>query len=85
MLAQVRKRYWVMDGWQVMRNWDKECKWREKRRAQPAVQIMAPLSKSRPGTTMRASAKCCVDYTGPFTTKIARGVSTKRYFGSGRI
>ena len=85
MLAKVRKRYWVIDGWQVVRNWDKECKWREKRRAQPAVQIMAPLSKSRLGKTMRASAKCCVDYTGPFTTKIARGVSTKRYFGSGRI
>ena len=79
MLAQVRMRYWVIDGWQVVRNWDKECKSLEKRRAQPAVQIMAPLLKSRLGTTMRASAKCCVDYTGPFTTKIARRVSTKRY------
>ena len=80
-LAQVRKRYWVIDGWQVVRNWDQECKSREKRRAQPAMQIMAPLSKSRLGTTKssRGSAKCCVDYTGPFTTKITRGVSAKRY------
>ena len=29
--------------------------------------------------TMRAFAKCCVDYAGPFTTKITRRVSAKRY------
>ncbi|XP_068738521.1 uncharacterized protein [Montipora capricornis] len=40
---------------------------------------MAPLPKSRLGTTMRAFAKCCVDYAGPFTTKITRRVSAKRY------
>ena len=28
---------------------------------------------------MRAFAKCCVDYAGPFTTKITRRVSAKRY------
>ena len=78
-LAQVRNRYWVIDGRQEVKNWDKECKACERRRAQPAVQIMAPLPKSRLGTTMRAFAKCCVDYAGPFTTKITRRVSAKRY------
>ena len=29
--------------------------------------------------TMRAFAKCCVDYAGPFTTTITRRVSAKRY------
>ena len=28
---------------------------------------------------MRAFAKCCFDYAGPFTTKITRRVSVKRY------
>ena len=65
-LAQVRNRYWVIDGRQEVKNWHKECQACEKRRAQPAVQIMA-------------FAKCCVDYAGPFTTKITRRVSAKRY------
>ncbi|XP_074612382.1 uncharacterized protein LOC141866735 [Acropora palmata] len=78
-LAQVRNRDWVIDGRQEVKNWDKECKSGERRSAQPAVQIMAPLSKSRLGTTMRAFSKCCVDYAGPCTTKITRGVSAKRY------
>lgn len=72
-LAQVRHRYWIIDGRQEVKNWDKECMVCEKRRAQraqPAVQIMAPLPESRLGTTMRAFAKTCVDYAGPFTTKI---------------
>ena len=33
----------------------------------------------RLGTRTRAFAKCCVDYTWPFTTKITRRVSAKRY------
>ena len=37
---------------------------------QPSVQIMAPFPRTRVGTTMRAFAKCCVDYAGPLTTKI---------------
>ena len=60
-----------------MKNWDKDCKVCERRRTQPAVQIMA--QKSRLGTTMRAFAKCCVDYAGPFTTKTTRRVSAKRH------
>ena len=28
---------------------------------------------------MRAFAKCCVDYAGPFVTRITRRVSAKRY------
>ena len=62
-----------------MKNWDKESKVCERRRVQPSAQIMAPLPRTRVGTTMRAFAKCCVDYAGPFTTKITRRVSAKRY------
>ena len=78
-LAQVLSRYWVIDGRQEVRNWDKERKVCDRRRAQPAVQIIVPLSKSRLGTKMRAFAKCCVDYAGFFTTKITRRVSANRY------
>ena len=62
-----------------MKNWDKECKVCERRRVQPSVQIMALLQRTRVGTTMRAFAKCCVDYAGSFTTKITPRVSDKRY------
>ena len=79
MLAQVRNRYWVIDGRQEVKNWDKECEVCERRRVQPSVQIMAPLQRTRVGTTMRAFAKCWVDYASPFTTKITRRVSDKRY------
>ena len=78
-LAQVRNRYRVIDGQQEVKNWDQECKSCERRRAKPATQIMAPLPTSRLGMPMRAFAKCCVDYAGPFVTKITRRVSTKRY------
>ena len=40
---------------------------------------MAPLPKTIVGTKMRAFAKYCVDYAGPFTTKITRRVSAERY------
>ena len=67
MLAQVRNRYWVIDGRQEVKNWGKERKLCERRRTQPAVQMMAPLPKSRLGTTMRAFAKCCVDFMNAFS------------------
>ena len=78
-LTQVRSRYWVIDGRQEEKNWDQEWKSCERRRAKPATQIMAPLPTSRLGMPMRAFAKCCVDYDGPFVTKITRRVSAKRY------
>ena len=80
-LAQVRNRYWVIDGRQEVKNSGKECKSCERRRTQPAVQMMAPLPKSRLGTTMRAFAKCCVDYAEPFTT---RRVSAKVTYACSR-
>ena len=78
-LAQVRNRCWIIDGRQEAKNLDKECKVCERRRVQPSVQIMALLPRTRVGTTMRAFPKCCVDYAGPFTTKITRRVSAERY------
>ena len=79
MLVQVRSRYWIIDGRQEVKNWDQEWKSCERRRAKPAAQIMAPLPTSRLGMPMRAFAKSCVDYAGPFVTKITRRVSAKRY------
>ena len=78
-LAQAQHRYWIIDSRQEVKNWGKECKVCDRRRAKPAVQIMAPLPESRLGTMMRAFARCCVDYVGPFTTNITRRVSAKRY------
>ena len=78
-LAEVRQRYWVIDGRQEVKNWDKECLFCQIRRAKPATQIMAPLPVTRLGTSMRAFAKCCVDYAGPFYAKLTRRVTVKRY------
>ena len=43
-----RNRYWVKDDPKEVQNSDKECKVCERRRAQPVVQIMAPLPRSKP-------------------------------------
>ena len=40
---------------------------------------MALLPRTRVGIMTRAFVKCCIDYAGPFTTKITRRVSAKRY------
>ena len=47
-LTQVRNQYWVIDDPKEVQNSDKECKVCERRRGQPAVQIMAPLPGSKP-------------------------------------
>ena len=71
-LAKIWSRYWVIGGWQEGKKIERRC-------AKPATQIMAPLPTSRLGMLMRAFAKCCVDYAGPFVTKITTRLSTKRY------
>ena len=78
-LAQVRSRYWVIDGGLEVKNWDHEYKSSERRRAKPATQIMAPLPTSRLGMPTIAVATCCMDYAGPFVMKITRRVPAKRY------
>lgn len=40
---------------------------------------MAPLPEARLGIVMRCFAHCCVDYGGPFVTKLTRRVTAKRY------
>ena len=55
-LAQVQNQYWVIDGRQEVKNWEKECKVCERRRVQLSVQIMAPLPRTRVRTTPLQSA-----------------------------
>ena len=43
-----RNRYWVKDDPKEVQNSGKECKVCERRRAQPVVQIMASLPRSKP-------------------------------------
>ena len=40
---------------------------------------MAPLPEERLGTPLRCFVQCGVDFAGPFTTKITRRISAKRY------
>ena len=71
-LSQVQHHYWVVDGRQEVKNWDRDCQVCKKWQAEPAVQIMAPLPESRLGTIMRAFGKCCVDFAGLFVTMITQ-------------
>ena len=78
-LAELRQKYWITHGREEVKRWERECNLCKIRRKGRGEQIMAPLPEARLGTPMRCFARCCVDFAGPFTTKVTRRVSAKRY------
>ena len=78
-LADTRTRYWIVNGRQAVKDFDRKCSFCVKRRAKPATQVMAPLPESRVGATLRAFEDCGVDLFGPFFTKVTRRVTAKRF------
>ena len=79
-LASLSSRFWLMQGREEIRDWEKECNECRRRKAKQAEQIMAPLPKIRLKTPLRAFSKTAVDYAGPFITIQGRGKARqKRY------
>ena len=78
-LAELRQKYWIVNGREEIKQWERECnacKLGRKRRGQ---QIMAPIPKARLGTSLRCFAHCGVDFAGPFVVKLTRKATAKRY------
>ena len=79
-LTQLRSKFWVLRGRQVVRTIIQHCPQCRRRFSRiPASQKMAPLPKHRL-SSIRAFEKIGVDYLGPFQTKQGRGKArAKRY------
>ena len=79
-LSLLSARFWIMQGREEIRGWEREgCECR-KRKAKAAKQIMAPLLKIRLKLPLRAFARTAVDFAGPFVTIQGRGKKrAKRY------
>ena len=79
-LADISSRFWIISGWEEVRDWEKECAVYRRRNAKAATQIMAPLPIFRVKASMRAFSYAAVDYAGPILTIQGRGKSrNKRY------
>jgi hypothetical protein len=68
--ADLRQKYWVVHGREEVKRAERKCNLCKIRRRRRGEQIMAPLPEARLGVSMRCFARCCVDYAGPFVTKL---------------
>ena len=79
-MAKLSSRYRIIAAREVIRNWEKECAERRRRKAVAAKQIMARLPKIRTRFSLRAFGHIGLDFSGPFLTKQGRGrTKAKRY------
>ena len=79
-LASLSSRYWLLQGREEIREWERECNQCKKNKAKQGIRIMAPLPKIRVKFPLRAFSKSAVDFAGPFITMQGRGKAReKRY------
>ena len=79
-LSLLSSRFWILQGREEIREWEKECNRCRKMKAKTAGQIMAPLPKFRLKEPLHAFARTAVDYGGPYITIQGRGKRRqKRY------
>ena len=79
-LSSLSTRFWIMQGREEIREYERECYGCRRSKVMPAKQIMAPLPKIRLKLPLRAFGRVAVDYAGPFTTIQGRGKQrAKRY------
>ena len=69
----ISTKYWIISAREEIRQWERECRWRHRRKAIPASQVMAPLPELRTRLSLRAISQSSVDFAGPFITKQGRG------------
>ena len=79
-LSKLMEKYWIVAGREAIREWERICSECKRRKAKPAVQVMAPLPQIRLKEPLRAFGRVAVDYAGPFITIQGRGQRrAKRY------
>jgi hypothetical protein len=78
-LAELRQKYWVMFGREEAKRVGSACVKCTKQKKHAMGQIMAPLPAHRVTIPIRAFARSGVDYGGPYTVRITRNTSAKRW------
>ncbi|XP_064629237.1 uncharacterized protein LOC135488532 [Lineus longissimus] len=78
-LGELRQRFWLVFGREEAKRVDIACVICTKQKKKAVGQIMAPLPSHRVTIPIRAFARSGVDYGGPFTVKITRNTSAKRW------
>ena len=78
-LADTRTRFWIVNGREAVKAHGRGCLFCNKRRAKPAIQVMAPLPEARVRVPLRAFSHCGVDLFGTFHTRVGRRATAKRY------
>ena len=79
-LADLSEKYIIPQAREEIRTTEDECNYCKKKKAKPALQIMAPLPNIRLREPLHAFNKISVDYAGPFIAIQGRGRSrAKRY------
>ena len=79
-LAELRRRFWIISGREVIKKLISKCPECKRRRKKPEEQIMAAKLEAQVRPSFRAFAKAAVDFAGPFETKQGRAKARmKRY------
>ena len=79
-LAQLAQRYWIIRGWEEVREYENQCYDCQRRKAKVTNQIMTPLLSVYLKKPLDAFVGTAVDYVRPFITIQSRGrKKSKRY------
>jgi len=78
-LAELRQKFWIVNGREEIKRWERECNFCKLQRKRRGEQIMVPLPDVRLGTLLRCFAHCGVNFAGPYFVKLTRKVTAKRY------
>lgn len=75
--AEIRRRYWILQGREAVRRFQRTCTDCQKWRAQPAIPRMADLPPCRLKIGQKAFHSTGVDCFGPFLVKRGRGTEKR--------
>ena len=78
-LAQIRQRYWIVKGREVVKKASKLCPTCLKEKTRPATQLMADLPRERLAVQKEPFHHTAVDYFVPLEVSQTRNRITKRY------
>ena len=78
-LAQLRKKYWVLNGPSAVQHYIRDCRKCKRIRAGVGAQQMAPLPEVRFAVGLPPFTYAAVDYFGPVKVKLTRRVTAKRW------
>ena len=73
LLSVLLRRFWVVAGWEVIKECTNNCMICKKNKAGPPPQLMAPLQQIRLMLSIRAFSNVGIDFAGSFLTIHGQG------------